>query len=103
MYADKESSIEFNISKRDSFNYPVVVISVEDIELLKSIKKINEINVIEIEAVPFYPSYFDKGFDLKKYYWSKNFGYVRYEFKDGTYWELKKFIRGNKNILNSSM
>ena len=32
-------------------------------------------------------------------FWSKKYGYIRYEFKDGSYWELQKFIRDNKNIL----
>ncbi len=34
---------------------------------------------------------------IERFYWSKDFGYIRYELKNGYLWELKRFIRNNED------
>jgi hypothetical protein len=34
---------------------------------------------------------------IERFYWSKEFGYIRYELKDGYFWELNRFIRNDKD------
>jgi hypothetical protein len=37
---------------------------------------------------------------IERFYWSKEFGYIRYELKEGYFWQLEKFNRNGKNIIN---
>jgi hypothetical protein len=41
----------------------------------------------------------DRPFDLRYIYWSKEYGYLGLEFKDGYIWKLKSFNRDKENIL----
>lgn len=41
----------------------------------------------------------DRSFDLRYIYWSKEYGYLGFEFKDNYVWALKSFIRDGNEIL----
>jgi hypothetical protein len=84
--------------KSDTLKYPTTVLTLNELKNKVNRKKdIKAFNSIEIEAKEYYDLPFK--FDLKNFWWSKNFGYVRYEFKNGEYWELKEFVRDGINIL----
>lgn len=36
---------------------------------------------------------------IKSFWWSKKYGYTKFEYVNGQIWELKKFIRNEKDIL----
>ena len=94
------SSITFSLKKRsDTLKYPSTRLSIRALNSLFKTKARLKYGSIEIEAkeesdLPF-------NYDLKNYWWSKEFGYVRYEFKNGYYWELHEFVRKGKNILKN--
>ena len=91
---DNQTYIKFVLSKKsDSLKYPTTVLTLNELK-----KKINNNSSAEIEAKEYYDLPFD--YDLKSFRWSKKYGYTRYEFKNGTYWELEKFIRKGDNILD---
>lgn len=91
---ENQTYIKFVLSKKsDSLKYPTTVLTLNELK-----KKIGSNSSVEIEAKEYYDLPFD--YDLKSFMWSKKYGYTRYEFKDGTYWELEKFIRKGNNILD---
>lgn len=90
---DSNSYIKFVFSKKsDSLKYPTTVLSINELE-----GKVDENNPVKIKAKEYYDLPFD--YDLESFWWSKKYGYTRYEFKNGSYWELEKFIRKGRNIL----
>lgn len=101
MYSDKNSLIEFNFSKvNDSLTYPSTILTLDSLkEKLESLSKEDILNLNDVVKIKAEDYYFDMDFDLENIYWSKKFGYVRYEFNNGYFWELEEFIRAGKNIL----
>ncbi|MDC9721439.1 MAG: hypothetical protein PSN34_01535 [Urechidicola sp.] len=102
MYASEESSIKFNLAKiGDTLSYPTTNISLDSLKYkMKYSPKIKLTNINdEVVKITTKDYYFDMKFDLATFYWSKKFGYVRYDFKNNYYWTLQKFIRNDENIL----
>lgn len=97
MYAEKSGSyITFSLNKKnDTLDYPTLELSIDSLANLFKIRSKLKYKSIEISL----GDNNDFSHDLKNYWWSKEFGYVRYEFKNGYYWELKKFLRKGKDIL----
>lgn len=90
---DSRSYMKFVFSKKsDSLKYPTTVLSIDELK-----EKIDEDSSVEIKAKEYYDLPFD--YDLESFLWNKKYGYTRFEFKNGTYLELEKFIRKGKNIL----
>ncbi len=84
--------------KSDTLSYPTTVLSIDNLKYKFKEKSKLSHNSILIEAKDYYDLNFE--YDLNFFWWSKQFGYVRYEFKNGIYWELEKFIRKGVNILD---
>ncbi|MDJ0644590.1 MAG: hypothetical protein QNJ57_01275 [Flavobacteriaceae bacterium] len=90
---ENQSYLKFVFNRKsDTLRYPTTVMSTKDLN-----KKLNGNTRVKIEAKEYYDVPFDH--DLKYFWWNKKFGYVRFEFKNGTYLELDKFIRKGENIL----
>ncbi len=99
--SSKETWMTFNLNKMsDSLQYAEAKYSVDQLnEFYGNKKLINDCIKDIIELKPNYTGGLDYEYDLKTYWWSKKYGYIRYSFKNGYYRELKKFIRNGKNIL----
>lgn len=78
-------------------NYPCTILNLQK---LKRVKRINS-SIVLIEAFENCDNMKDRSFDLSNILWSKEFGYLKMEFKDDYSWELKSFVRGGKEILNN--
>ncbi|MFY7670780.1 hypothetical protein ACOSP6_06795 [Tenacibaculum sp. MEBiC06402] len=90
--------LTLNLKKRrDTLSYSEITFKIS--ELKSKFKNKSKYKSIEIDA----ESYNDMPFayDLKTVFWSKEFGYTKYEFKNGNSWELIEFIRNDKNILKN--
>lgn len=90
--------ITLTFKKRsDTLTYPELTFKISDLE--SKFEKKSKYESIKIDT----ESYEDLQFvyDLKNIYWSKEFGYTKYEFKNGYLWNLVKFIRNNENILKT--
>ena len=93
MFADKESVIEFNFSKvGDTLTYAKATYSINKLEELFIDTPDSSIKIKTDET-------YALDYDLLYIYWNKKFGYTKLEFKNGINYELKKFIRKGKNIL----
>lgn len=89
---DNKMYIKFVFNKKsDSLNYPTTILTLDELK-----GSLNQNNSVEIDAKEYYDLPFD--YDLKSFWWNKQYGYVRYKFKNAIYWELEKFIRKGKNI-----
>ena len=99
LHADEESPFFYFVfeKKTDTLDYPTTALTLDSLKLEFKTKKKLKYGAILIQAKEHYDLPFD--YDLANFWWSKEYGYVRYEFKDGYYWELREFIRDNKNIL----
>jgi len=96
--SENKSYIRFTLNKtNDTLSYPRTVFTLDD--LANKFKRQPKLtyNSIEIEAKHFYDTSFN--YDLENFWWSKEYGYTRYEFKNNDYWELQEFIRNDVNIL----
>lgn len=103
MFADGNSEMRFEFKKiNDSFQYPTTIVPIDSMKymMMNNKKEFLHLNdVIEIIANDYY---FEGEYDLQKFYWSKKYGYVSYNYNNGISWKLEKFIRNGKNILNKT-
>lgn len=101
MYAGKgTSSITFDLNKRsDTLSFPSNLLLTFSLKSLEN--KVSNLRYKSFEIIPNLSNDLSNDYDLKNYWWSKEFGYVRYEFKNGYYWELQEFLRKGKNILKN--
>ncbi len=81
--------------RRDTLSYSEVTFKIS--ELKSKFENKSEFESIEINAESYNEMPFS--YDLKTVFWSKEFGYTKYVFKNGHSWELIEFIRNDKNIL----
>ena len=94
--SQEKSYINFSLSQpKSNISYPSVLCYISD---LKNKFEQKKKNIIEIKANDIN----DIQTDGKSFLWSKNYGYLKYNFNDGSFWELKEFIRDGKNILSQS-
>ncbi|MCX2682184.1 hypothetical protein OOZ15_19745 [Galbibacter sp. EGI 63066] len=98
IYADESVYFNFDFKRpSDGLNYPSTALTFLKLKTLLEKKEASNFNSIVIEAVNQYESLIQ--YDLKKFWWSKKYGYTRFDFKNGDYLKLVKFIREGKNIL----
>ena len=96
----KESYIHFTLKLGDkNLRCPNIIKSIK--ELAK--KKSGQNEIIEIEATEYYDNLKELNFDLKNIYWSKEYGYIKLEFKNQYNWELQSFIRNGKNLIENKI
>lgn len=98
IYASDPDYISLDFTKRsDTLKYSWRRVYINELVELKAESPQLKYNSFEIpsENSPRNPNIVY----LTKYWWSKEYGYVRYEFSNGYYWELQQFIRDGKNIL----
>ena len=81
--------------RRDTLSYSEVTFKISELKL--KFKNKSKYESIKVDAESYNKMSFS--YDLKTIFWSKEFGYAKYEFKNGHSWELVKFIRNGKNIL----
>lgn len=81
---------------QDSLNFPNTMINIHELDSLDSFFK-NE-GRFTIEAIEHYDN-LPKVHDLKSYTWSKQFGYLEYELKEGEKYRLTSFLRAGKESL----
>ncbi|QHI38862.1 hypothetical protein IMCC3317_42620 [Kordia antarctica] len=100
MYADDDSHIEFELNKiGDSLRYASAKYTINEItKYYEESSKIDFNNIEDVVSMETSITY-KIDYDLKNIWWSKEYGYVRYEYKNNYYWELKKFIRNGEDIL----
>jgi hypothetical protein len=84
----------------NTLKYPVVTLDlnkkeIDQLEVTQFIAK----NVYKIVAKESFSNLKDRPFDLRYIYWSKEYGYLGLEFKDGYTWKLKSFARAGENLL----
>ncbi|WP_281989952.1 hypothetical protein [Aquimarina aggregata] len=98
--ASDKSNIRLMLSKKNStINYPEISLTIDNlIEIFENEPKINFFNISDVIEINGKDA---SGFvsDVKTIWWSKKLGYVKYNFKDNSYWEIKKFIRNGENLL----
>lgn len=98
LYADESIYFNFDFKRpSDGLNYPSTALTFLELKTLLEKKEASNFNSTDIEAVNQYESVIQ--YDLKKFWWSKRYGYTRFDFKNGDYLKLIKFIREGKNIL----
>lgn len=100
--SSKRSYIRFKLDKKyDKLYYPDVLLYLNDFSEKFNNESENVFSgiddIIEIEGSDMSGLHSD----VKSILWSKKFGYIKYNYKDQTYWELKKFIRDGKNLLEN--
>ncbi|MGB6083915.1 hypothetical protein [Moheibacter sp.] len=98
IYANDPDYLSLDFTKRlDTLRYSPTRVSIDELSKLEVESPRFKHNSFEIksESSPVNPNLIY----LTKYWWSKEYGYVRYEFSNGYYWELQQFIRDGKNIL----
>lgn len=83
--------------RRDTLSYSEVTLKIS--ELKSKFENKAKYESIEIDATSYNDMPFN--YDLKSILWSKEFGYTKYEFKNGHSWSLIEFIRNDKNILKN--
>ena len=102
LHADKDGSyIQFKLRLgNDNLVSPWVLLDLNKNEIDKlDVTKFIDKPAYKIVARESIASLKDRPFDLQYIYWSKQYGYLGLEFKDGYIWTLKSFVRDNKNIL----
>jgi hypothetical protein len=96
----KESYIHFTLKLGDKYlKYPNIVKSIKELDKEKS----KQNKIVAIEAKEYYDNLKELDFDLKNIYWSKEYGYIKLEFKNEYYWELQSFIRNGKNLIENKI
>ena len=78
--------------RRDTLAYSRITLKISDLE--KQFENKSEFESIQLDPA----IYDDFKSDVKYVFWSKKFGYTKYQFKNGHIWELSQFIRDSKNI-----
>ncbi|MCB4800262.1 hypothetical protein [Neotamlana laminarinivorans] len=82
--------------RRDTLSYSEITFKISELE--SKFENKSKYESIEIDAE--YNNDMPFAYDLKTVFWSKEFGYIKYEFKNGNSWNLTEFIRNGENILN---
>lgn len=92
-----KSSLDLKLKIEDSWFYGNAWFDISDYVKMntKELFGFNDVLVIEDEI----GEYKDRENHVERLYWSKDYGYVRYELKNGYYWELNSFIRNKKDQL----
>lgn len=92
-----QPSIRFDFSKEKSSFYGKNWFKIKELENREIISKYNFNDVLVIEDS--LKNYYHRDNHITRIYWSKKYGYIGYDQKNNYSWRLKKFIRGNKNII----
>ena len=91
--SENSAYFDFELNKpRDTLRYRDFMVPIDSIRG----KGMNE--VIEINS-NIYESIFPFPYDLERIFWSRKYGFVKYEFSNGLSWQLIAFIRRGENIL----
>jgi hypothetical protein len=93
-------TLHFPIKTKIRKSYPSTYISLSD-EYINKLDTIilNRYPVFKIEAKTEVYTLSHIDWDLQYFYWSKQYGYMAFEFKEGYQWYLKTFVRGGVKIL----
>ena len=97
--ANENDYIKFEFSKKEAKYYGNTSFSISSLEERKPIEYGNYNDILFFENIE--GDYYHRDNYIIRLFWSKKFGYVRYELKDDYYWNLKEFVRNGKNILNN--
>lgn len=94
------SEIEFQLRLgKNNLKYPSISLSLENGGIEKEeMVDFDSKRCYKITARQSYSNLQDMPFDLKYIYWSKQYGYLGLEFKDGYTWKLKSLIREGRNV-----
>ena len=90
--------IYLDFSKKEAMYYGETILDIDSLMSITPIKYNKYKDILLFENVE--ENYAHRDNNILTLYWRKQFGYIRYDLKDGYYWELKQFIRNGKNILN---
>lgn len=97
-FEEDNDYLTLNLEKRrDTLSHVPVAIHIKELTSMFKNKSEDESVEIDIKSFRNYDTYLS--YDLKTFFWSKKFGYTKYEYKSGDSWILTEFIRDGKNIL----
>lgn len=102
MSAGKEGgAIYFELQRFNEYTlrHPSTVYKINEIKKM-DIELISNKKVFKIEAIQYYDNLKDIPFDLRYIYWSKEYGYVKFEYESGYEWTLKSLLRNGVDIWN---
>lgn len=97
-------SFEFSERLNKDYFYPTIRMNIEDLKKMnENVQQFNfnSIKVIIEDPKILYSNSKDDISQLEAFLWSKTYGYTRFEFSDGSFKELIKFIRNDVNILTN--
>lgn len=77
--------------------HPNTIYSIGEIKKMKT-EYLSNKEVYKIEAIQSSDNLKDIPFDLRYIYWSKEYGYVKFEYENDYEWELKSLIRDGIDI-----
>lgn len=92
--------LSFFLKTKDRKSYPITFVTLSD-EYISKLDTIvfNGYPVFKIEAKTKAYTLSHIDWDLQYFYWSKQYGYMAFEFKEGYKWYLKSFVRDGVKIL----
>lgn len=95
--SNKGVLITFSLNElgNDFTKYPTTVFEIKKLIKMQAEENTN----YKIKAEEYYDNMKKYQYDLQYFYWSKNYGYLSFEFKNNYLWRLKSFIRNGKNII----
>ncbi len=93
----EKSNFHFDLIIEDSWYYGDSSFDIIDLEEMKrtNYNELNDVLIFEDKN----SEYQERENQIKRFYWSKEFGYYRYELKNGYWWQLESFNREGENIL----
>jgi hypothetical protein len=93
----EKSNLNLKLIIEDSWFYGDSWLDISDFEKMSTIDFLGFKDILVFEDK--IGEYKDRDNHIERFYWSKDYGYVRYELKNGYFWELNRFIRNNKDKL----
>ncbi|MBA3985244.1 MAG: hypothetical protein H0X63_01380 [Flavobacteriales bacterium] len=91
--------IWFSIKRlnKNTLLHPNTIYNIDEIQKMDR-ELVSNKKVYKIEAIQYSDNLKEFPFDLSYIYWSKEYGYAKFEYEDGYEWTLKSLIRDGVDI-----